>query len=118
MVGKEQTMFRLRVLPFFDSIHGFYVAQCLETGSITTASDRETALDMMDELLEDEISQALKFENLANLYSTPAPLEIHKRWVREAELYGTTTRPLNIKVEKVTLDDIQRVAEVEFARPA
>ena len=52
MVGKEQTMFRLRVLPFFDSIHGFYVAQCLETGSITTASDRETALDMMDELLD------------------------------------------------------------------
>jgi len=118
MNEREMPLFRLRVLPYFDSVHKFFVAQCLETGSVTTASDRETALEMMDELLEDEISQAIKFENLANLYSTPAPLDIHTRWIKEAKMYGTTFRPLNVKVEKVTLDEIGTVAEAELVKPA
>jgi len=118
MTPREFPLFSLRVLPYFDSKHGFYVAQCVETGSVTTSSDRGTALDMMVELLEDEISQALKFDNLANLTCTPAPLEIHKRWVKEAEMYGTETRSLNIKTEKVSLDDIETVAEVQLSRPA
>jgi DNA primase len=36
--------------------------------------------------LEDELSFALKHSNLTNLFSSPAPLEVHFQWINAAKL--------------------------------
>ncbi len=41
-------LFPLRVFAEHDSAHGFYVAHCLETGSVTSGEDMETVLDMIE----------------------------------------------------------------------
>ncbi len=76
MTSNDFPTFRFRVLPYYDSAHKYFVAQCLETGSITTAEDSETVMEMMVELLEDEASYAVKHDNLGNLYSAPAPKDV------------------------------------------
>lgn len=78
-------LFPLRVLSEHDEKHGFFVAYCLETGSVTTAEDMETVLDMMKELLEDEVSRVIASRNVANLFSTSAPFEVWEKWTQLAE---------------------------------
>ena len=110
--------FRLRVLAEYDSKHEAYVAFCLHTGSVVTADDMETVVDMMKELLEDEIAHAFKFENFGNLFSTPAPPDVWKRWVKLAKEIQVVPLELNIRLEKVSLDDAEIPATVSLARAA
>ncbi len=116
MTSNDFPTFRFRVLPYYDSAHKYFVAQCLETGSITTAEDSETVMEMMVELLEDEASYAVKYDNLGNLYSAPAPKDVWNEWVSRAKKFGVDYRSLNVKREKVTLDDTDPSAQVELAR--
>jgi hypothetical protein len=78
-------LFPLRVLGEYDEKYGFFVAYCLETGSVTTADDMDTVLDMMKELLEDELSRVMASKNLSNFFSTPAPFEIRQKWTHLAK---------------------------------
>jgi hypothetical protein len=78
-------LFPLRVLGDYDEKHGFFVAYCLETGSVTTADDMDTVVDMMKELLEDEVSRVMMSRNLANFFSTPAPFEVREKWTHLAK---------------------------------
>jgi hypothetical protein len=71
---------------------------------------------MMVELLEDEASHAIKYDNLGNLYSAPAPKDVWNEWVTLAKKYGVERRPIKVRVEKVNLDD--NSAQVELARSA
>jgi hypothetical protein len=92
-------LFPLRVWGEYDSKYEVYVAYCVETGSVTTADDIETALDMMRELLEDEVSRVMLTKNIGNLFSTPAPIEIRQKWTRRASEGGQIGEmKLNIKV--------------------
>jgi hypothetical protein len=118
MTSNEFPTFRFRVLPYYDSTHKYYVAQCLETGSITTAEDSETVMEMMVELLEDEASYAVKYDNLGNLYSAPASKDVWNEWVSRAKKFGVEYRTLNVKMEKVALDDTDPSAQVELVRSA
>jgi hypothetical protein len=51
-------------------------AQCLETGSVVTADDANTARSMIMETLKEEVRHAQEHSNLASLFDTPAPLGI------------------------------------------
>ncbi len=92
-------LFPLRVWGEYDSKYEVYVAYCVETGSVTTAEDIETALDMMRELLEDEVSRVMVTKNVGNLFSTPAPIEIREKWTRRA----SELRPDQIGVMKLNI---------------
>jgi len=78
-IGLPLEFFQLRVLLWKDP-HDIYVGQCLETGSVGTADDVDTLRDIMTELLTDEVDFNLATGNLGNLFNTPAPLEVWKRY--------------------------------------
>ena len=114
----DARLFRLRVLAAWDSEYKVFVARCLETGSVVTADDAETVENMIQEVLEDEINFALENDNLANLFSSPAPFEIWEQW-RKAMKAGKEPRfvELNIKL-KEPLDGEEDLASVEVAQAA
>lgn len=64
--------FHLRVL--LSWVGNICEAQCLETGSIITADNANTARSMIMEVLRDEVRYAQDNSNLSNLFSTPASL--------------------------------------------
>ena len=94
----------LRVLVEYDSTYKFHVARCLQTGSVVTADDAQTAKEMMTELLTDEISYAVVHNNFKNLLSSPAPLEVWERWAEYAAKYGSTRVQLEITASELRLD--------------
>jgi hypothetical protein len=85
----------LRVLAEYDATYQTHVAYCLETGNVVTANNSEDLKLMMKELLEDEVSFAIKHKNLTNLFSNPASYDIFVKWQRALE---------NGKVEDIPLD--------------
>ena len=89
----EDPLFQFRVLVWFDKGYNTYVARCLETGSVATAVDADTAEDMIKELLMDELSYALEHNNLANLYSSPAPIDVWLRF-RQASQHAVPSKPM------------------------
>jgi len=66
----------LKVFLEYDTEHEVYVAQCLQTGHLVTADDPKLAKEMIAELLEDEVSFAVKANDLSSLLSHPAPMEL------------------------------------------
>jgi hypothetical protein len=78
-------LFPLRVLGEYDPKHEIFVAYCLETGNVATADDMDTAIDMMRELLEDEVSRVIMSKNVTNLFSSPAPFAVWEKWQKAAE---------------------------------
>jgi hypothetical protein len=66
-LNSNEPLFKFRVLIEFESGYNMWVARCLETGSVATASDVDTAEDMIKELLVDEVTFAIEHNNLANL---------------------------------------------------
>jgi len=103
-------LFIFRVLIEFDSAYNVFVARCLETGSVATADDAEVVEDMVRELLVDEVTFALDHNNLANLYSSPAPFETWMKF-REALREQAPSKPMqkatrshNAKEEPVEIE--------------
>lgn len=115
MSKKETNFVRLRSLIYFDSVYEVYLGQCLETGGVVTADDPETAESMMTELLEDEVSYAIKYRNFANLFSKPAPAEIWTRWYEAAKKGTVKEIALKIDAEELRLDEREVPGEVEMA---
>ena len=120
MKNLDMRLFRLRVLSGWDSEYNVFVARCLETGSIVTADDHETVISMVKEVLEDEVTFAIENDNLANLFSSPAPLEIHLKWLRAIKAGATVQKlELNIKLkEPIDGEGEDDLAEVEVAQAA
>jgi len=120
MIEWASQLFPMRALAEFDERYKFYVAYCLETGSVTTGDDMGTVLDMMKELLEDELSRVMKSRNLTNFFSTPAPFEVWERWEKLAQERPSEIREmeLNLKVPKVNKDGRQSSTRVAVLRAA
>jgi hypothetical protein len=97
---QEKTLFSFRVLLRFDAKYRVHVAQCIETGSIVTADRQEDSREMILELLEDEVAFALQNKNLANLFSSPAPVEVWEQWVDAAIKQEPDTKWLHINANK------------------
>jgi hypothetical protein len=93
-------LFNFRVLLRHDAKYGVEVAHCIETGSVVTSTSREEALEMMKELLEDEVSFALRNKNLKNLFSTPASLELRIQWAEAATKARPDTRYLDVDLSQ------------------
>ncbi len=90
------SLFDFKVLIEPDKENGGFAAYCLQTGSVATADDWQTAESILDEVLQSEAVHALETKDFANLYSSPAPPDIWFRWYKLAE----TKRP---KVRFLTL---------------
>lgn len=112
MGDKNVRLFNLRVLSGHDAAHSIYVAQCLETGSVVTGDDKETLTDMMKELLEDEVSYAIKNGNYKNLFSSPAPPGVWRRWTELAREFGSQNVELNVNAQEIRLDEPEFYGEV------
>ena len=106
-------MFKFRVLIEFESGYNVWVARCLETGSVATADAVDTAKDMIEELLVDEVTFALEHHNLRNLYSSPAPFDVWIRF-RSAQRGGTPTKPMQRAIRAQNTEEVP--AEIEIAR--
>lgn len=117
-VDKQSPSFvRLRVLAEHNSDYNVCVATCLETGSVVTADDETTVVDMMKELLEDEISFAVRHRNYANLLSSPASADVWARWFLAAKQCEVETLTLNIDAAEVRLDkNVPSRSDLEVAR--
>lgn len=71
---------QLRVLLWKDGES--FVAQCLETGSVVTADDFHSARSLMFGTLVDEVDYNTGGPgSLRNLFDTPAPLDIWRRYL-------------------------------------
>jgi hypothetical protein len=70
----------LKVFVEYDRQYEVYVAQCLQTGHLVTADDSDTAKEMITELLEDEVSAAVKHNDISSLLSNPAKMELWFKW--------------------------------------
>lgn len=88
----------LKVFLEFDSHYLVFVAQCLQTGHLVTADDPDAAREMITELLTDEVSIAVKNNDISGLLSNPAPMELWFKW----DLVSKTT-PDAIKEDKITV---------------
>jgi hypothetical protein len=102
---RKYPLFDLRVLVEFYKRFGAFVAHCLETGSVVTADDRETVVSMIKELLEDEISFAIKHDNVRNLFSSAAPLDVWKKFTQASAKEKPIEIMLNIQIEEINLNE-------------
>jgi len=123
MPSKAENLFNLRVLLRYDDKYAVHVAHCIETGNVVTADSSEEAESMIKELLEDEILFALKHQNLKNLFSSPARLDVLVMWMNAARENGTRNVVLDINFKEVELPEIEPQNsniknELTFARAA
>jgi hypothetical protein len=112
---REVPFFSLRGLTEYDSAHKVFISQCLETGSLVTADDSDTATHMLIELLEDEISYAVEHENFANLFSSPASPSVWVRWLKIAKTQDPQNITLKVSATALRLDDLEVSTNVEMA---
>ena len=111
-------LFEWRALLEYDSKYKIFIAHCLETGSVVSADDPDTAKEMIKELLEDEITYAIERKSLKNLLSSPAPLDVHIRWQQAAEKTPPEKMTLNIRAEELRLDRPDVETRIDFAAAA
>ena len=116
-----ESLFNLRVLLRNDKKYGVHVAHCIETGNVVTADSEEDAKEMMKELLEDEISFAIRYLNLKNLFSSPAPLEVHLEWMKAAQMEDPKIEFLDVDLRHVETKQIDTKSahlqnRVQFAK--
>jgi hypothetical protein len=78
----NDAMFRFRVIIEWEPKYEVFVARCLETGSVVTADDTDTAEDMIKELLIDEVHFAIQHKSIASLLGTPLPLDTWARYLQ------------------------------------
>lgn len=89
----------LKVFVEYNAQYGIYVAQCLQTGHLVTADDQEMAKEMITELLEDEVSFAVKKNDISSLLANPAPLELRIKWELAAQTNKLDERKIKIHGE-------------------
>jgi hypothetical protein len=70
----------LKVFVEYNTEYDIYVAQCLQTGHLVTADDAEMTKEMITELLEYEVSLAMREGDLSTLLKHPAPIEKWIKW--------------------------------------
>ena len=107
-----QPFIKLRVLVEADSVYNVFVARCLETGSVATADDLATAAAVMHELLDDEISYAVHRKNFANLFSSPAPMDVWVRWYEVTKKLKPEVVTRSIDARELRLDESEVNSEI------
>jgi hypothetical protein len=121
-VDHSQTMALLdplKVFVEFDSQYEIFVAQCLQTGHLVTADSVELAKEMIVELLEHEITLAFQADDLSELLSNPAPVELFVKWVlaskqkldeRKIVTHGEVSKELRLLLGQAEVETEVRIA--------
>ena len=99
-VTRRRPLFIFRVWLEQDEDSKHFVAHCLETGAVATADDVDTAMSIIEEVLESEAALAIDSDDLTNLYASPAPLDVWFKWNAMAEQYAPKERFFEIKSRK------------------
>lgn len=74
----------LRILEEFDKEHKVFVAHCLETGAVASATDAASLHTLMKETLQLEITLAVRSGDFDNLWKQQAPPDVWTRWHKAA----------------------------------
>jgi hypothetical protein len=104
----------LKVFLEFDSKYQVYVAQCLQTGHLVTADDASTAKEMIAELLEDEVSLAVKANDISQLLSNPAPMELFFKFELASKVKGAVDTPRIIKIRGAVPQELRMLVGQDF----
>jgi hypothetical protein len=88
----------LKVFLEFNEQYQIYVAQCLQTGHLVTADEPEMAKDMITELLEGEVSQAVRANDLSSLLSNPAPMSLFFKWELASKVPSAMDKTRTIRI--------------------
>lgn len=88
----------LKVFLEFDLEYHVYVAQCLQTGHLVTADDPNLAKEMITELLQEEVSQAVRANDISTLLSNPAPMALFFKFDLAARVPEAIDEPRIIRV--------------------
>jgi hypothetical protein len=104
----------LKVFLEFDTKYNVYVAQCLQTGHLVTADDPEMAKEMIAELLEDEVSAAVKANDLSSLLSNPAPMELFFKFDIAQQVPGAVEDGRTIRVSGAVPQELRLVVGQDY----
>jgi hypothetical protein len=110
----------LKVFVEFDSQYEIFVAQCLQTGHLVTADNVELVKEMIVELLEHEITLAFQADDLSELLSNPAPVELFVKWFlasmqgkldeRKIVTHGEVSKELRLLLGQAEVETEVRIA--------
>lgn len=103
---KVMALFDFRVLVRHEPKFEVYAAYCIQTGSVVTAETADEASSMMKELLEDELAFAFHNNNLKNLFSSPASIDLHFQWV-QAAIENLKIVPLDVEIKESEHPEIE-----------
>lgn len=112
------SLFHLFVLVEYDGDYNTYVARCLQTGSVATADDPDTVVDMIKELLADEVSYAVERDTLANLFSRPAPMAIWNRFSRAIQAQAMPPKPMQKAVTSGNSEEVSTEITIALSTKA
>ena len=109
----------LKVFVEYETQYEIYVAQCLQTGHLVTADDANTAKEMIKELLQDEVSLAVK-NNDIRLLSNPAPMLLWVKFELAEKTNGADTDTIKVEGEfsqelRVLIGHAEVKTEIRFA---
>ena len=104
----------LKVFLEFDTDYQIYVAQCLQTGHLVTADDPKLAKEMIAELLEDEVSFAVKANDLSSLLSHPAPMELFFKFDIASQIPGAIENGRTIRVSGVVPQELRMIVGQDY----
>jgi hypothetical protein len=104
----------LKVFLEFDPEYQVYVAQCLQTGHLVTADDPALAKEMIAELLEDEVSIAVKANDLSSLLSNPAPMELFFKFDIAAQVPGAVEPGRTIRVSGAVPQELRMLVGQDY----
>lgn len=118
----------LKVFVEYDTQYDVFVAQCLQTGHLVTADDPATTKEMIEELLQDEITLALTQGDFSNLLGHPAPVAVWFKWelaskanLQERKITIRAEFPQELKVlvgQQAEVETEIRIATGKTARAA
>ena len=103
----------LKVFLEFDPEYQVYVAQCLQTGHLVTADDPKMAKEMIAELLEDEVSMAVKANDLSSLLH-PAPMELFFKFDIASQVPGAVEDGRTIRVSGVVPQELRMLVGQDY----
>jgi hypothetical protein len=105
----------LKVFLEFDPEYQVYIAQCVQTGHLVTADDPELAKEMIAELLEDEVSLAVKANDLSSLLSHPAPMELFFKFEIARQVPGAVEHGRTIRVSGAVPRELKMLVGQDYS---
>jgi len=121
VISQLRSIGLFRVLAEYDEECRYFVATCLETGSVATADSPELLKEAILDLLDEEIIHAAIHGDIAGLFSHKAPKDVWSRWIRAVGETTPETLSLRLRLqalfvqEKLAENPLDQTPEVAFA---